>query len=68
MRIFWKAWFAIQNGIDNLKNDQRGQALSEYAVVIGVIAVLIIATLVLLKDSLVGVFTRIINSLNGVGT
>ncbi|OEF99144.1 hypothetical protein BHF71_10095 [Vulcanibacillus modesticaldus] len=68
MKIIWKAWLSLNIGIEHLKKDEKGQALSEYAIVIGVIAVMIIATLVLLKDSLVGVFTRIINSLNGVGS
>jgi len=68
MKIILKAWIAINNKIDNFNSNQKGQALSEYAIIIGVIAVLIIGTLVLLKGSLVGVFNRIINSLNGVGT
>lgn len=66
MKVVWKLLFAVQAEISRLRKDERGQALSEYAIVIGVIAVLIIATLVLFKDALIGVFNKIIGSLNGV--
>ncbi len=61
-------WVKANYYLDNWKREEKGQALSEYAIIVGVIAVLIIATLILFKDALKSVFTRIINSLNGVGT
>jgi Flp pilus assembly pilin Flp len=52
------------NGLS--RSRQKGQALSEYVIVIGVIALVVIATLVLFRDALIGVFNRIINGLKGV--
>lgn len=68
MKLTWKVLFALQEYAMKLRKEEKGQALSEYAIIIGVIAVLVIATLILFKNALVGVFTRIINSLTGVGT
>ena len=68
LKLTWKVLFALQEYAMKLRKEEKGQALSEYAIIIGVIAVLVIATLILFKNALVGVFTRIINSLTGVGT
>ncbi len=43
--------------------DESGQSLSEYGLIIGIIAVACITVLVALKDKLVGVFTSIKDAL-----
>lgn len=42
-----------------LKNDERGQGMVEYALIIAFIAILLIGSLTLFKDKLVAVFTTI---------
>ena len=44
--------------------EDRGQALSEYGLVLGVIAIAVIASLTLLKDKLVALFNKIANALS----
>jgi len=67
VRFIWNGLTRLNKHLIKLKNDERGQAFSEYAIIIGVIAVLIIATLVLFKDALISLFSRIISALNDVG-
>jgi pilus assembly protein Flp/PilA len=67
VKFVWNSLFYLNRTLVNLKKDERGQAFSEYAIIIGVIAVLIIATLVLFKDALASLFSRIIGELNNVG-
>ncbi|HZX47358.1 MAG: Flp family type IVb pilin [Clostridia bacterium] len=52
----------------NIKNflaDERGQASTEYAVIIGVVAVALIAVLVAFKDQLKGIFEAAESELAG---
>jgi pilus assembly protein Flp/PilA len=51
------------NSIKKFWNDEEGQALSEYGLILGIIAVAAIVALVALKDKLVAVFTKITDSL-----
>jgi len=39
--------------------DERGQGLAEYGLIIALVAVLLVGSLTLFKDGLVGVFTDI---------
>lgn len=66
MKWLMKTYLKCCNFAQELKKKEHGQALSEYAIVIGVVAVIIIATLVLFRGALTNLFTRIINYLNGV--
>lgn len=43
--------------------NEKGQALSEYGVILGIVLVAVIAVLGLFGDALVGVFDNIIDSL-----
>jgi pilus assembly protein Flp/PilA len=67
VKIVWNSIFYLNRALVKLEKDEKGQAFSEYAIIIGVVAVLIIATLVLFKDALTSLFTRIIGTLNNVG-
>lgn len=48
--------------------DESGQALSEYALILAVIAVAVIVTAGLFKDSIVAAFERVTNELNTAAT
>jgi pilus assembly protein Flp/PilA len=49
--------------IRNFIKDESGQSLSEYGLILGIIAVAAITVLVALKDKLVSVFTKIKDAL-----
>jgi pilus assembly protein Flp/PilA len=51
--------------IKRLVVEEEGQALTEYGLIIGLIAVLLIAVLVGLKDELKAMFNAIIEGLGG---
>lgn len=42
-----------------LKNDERGQGMVEYALIIAFVAILIIGSLTIFKDKIVALFTTI---------
>ncbi len=44
-------------------NDESGQAMTEYGLLIAIIAVAVVGALILLKDKLIGVFTKAANEL-----
>ena len=43
-------------------NDERGQGLVEYALIIAIVAVLIVGSLIALRGGIEGVFTDIIDA------
>lgn len=45
--------------LQRLINDERGQGLAEYGLIIALVAVLLVGSLTLFKDGLVGVFADI---------
>ncbi len=45
-----------------LWNDEAGQGMTEYGLIIGVVSVLLITVLVAFKDKLVEIFNKITNS------
>lgn len=49
--------------IKNILNNEKGQALSEYGVILGIVLVAVIAVLGLFGDAIVTVFNNIIDSL-----
>lgn len=52
--------------IKNFLSDERGQASTEYGVIIGVIAVGIIAAAIIFRDKIINVFTNAGNELDGI--
>lgn len=48
--------------------DEKGQAMTEYGLILALIAVLLISTLLLLKDELVNTFTSVVTGLQGGST
>ena len=55
------AW--ATTSISQLRSEDEGQTLVEYALIIVLISVALVATLVLLQVGIGGVFTRVIGSL-----
>ncbi|MGE5559832.1 MAG: Flp family type IVb pilin [Chloroflexota bacterium] len=53
----------MMKAIRNLLNDEGGQGMTEYALIIGIVAVMLIAGLVLFRDEIVAVFNRITQGL-----
>jgi len=50
--------------LHNLLRDQRGQGITEYGLILALIAVLLIAGFVAMRGGLQNVFNRITNCLN----
>lgn len=55
MKNFLKAWY----------HDNSGQALTEYALILAVIAIAAVAVMTLLGDQLTTVFNNVLTSLGG---
>ena len=68
MQLFTKAYLcaltAMSDPVGSLKR-QEGQTLVEYALIIALVAVVLIASLNALAGALGGVFTKIDSALNG---
>ncbi len=48
--------------LKKLWNEETGQGMTEYGLIIGIVAVLLIAVLVAFKDKLIDIFNGITNS------
>jgi pilus assembly protein Flp/PilA len=55
---------SLQNRLASLRKEE-GQAMVEYGIILALIAVVLIATLVLLEDQLTAAFTYIKNQIDG---
>jgi Flp pilus assembly pilin Flp len=53
---------SLNQTIETVKNE-AGQTMAEYAVVLGVITIAVVATLTLLSTAIKGTLTNVINSL-----
>lgn len=49
----------FKNYLSNLKRNEKGQAMVEYALIIAVVAVLLIGALVVLRKDIAGIFESI---------
>lgn len=49
--------------LKKLFNDESGQALSEYGLVLGIVVIAVIVTLGLLKDKIIAMFQKILDAL-----
>ncbi len=54
------------NGIRRFLRDESGQSLTEYALIIALVAIALIATVTAFKDKLLAVFKTIGDSISGV--
>lgn len=54
----------VQHSLRVIRGEEKGQAFSEYAIIIGVIAIVLIASAVLFRTAIVGMFNRIVTALN----
>jgi pilus assembly protein Flp/PilA len=55
----------MKNLLRNWQNDNSGQALTEYALILAVIAVAVVAVMTLPGDQIVAVFNGVLTSLGG---
>mgnify|MGYP005821297717 CR=1 FL=1 len=62
--MLYKWYFQVKNFIDSLKERQEeGQGLIEYALIIVLIAIVVIAALLVLGPTIANVFNRVSNNL-----
>lgn len=57
----------ITKNISELINDESGQGMVEYGLILALIAVVVIATLTILGTNIEGIFQDIIDSITGEG-
>ncbi|MBO8169455.1 MAG: Flp family type IVb pilin [Thermoanaerobacteraceae bacterium] len=50
--------------LKNFYRDEQGQGMTEYGLIIAVVAVLLIGSLVALKDTIAGMFSNVQTELN----
>ena len=55
----------MKNFLLRFQRDQSGQALTEYALILAVIAIAVVAVMTLLGDQITAVFNSIIEGLGG---
>ncbi len=55
----------LMNVISVLRNDERGQGMVEYGLILALVAVAAIVALGLLGDGVVGIFTDVLDGLGG---
>lgn len=53
------------NKIKGLITEEKGQGMTEYGLVLGLIAVAVVATLALLRNELVSIFQNILTTVQG---
>ncbi len=53
----------LMNATGTYLNNKKGQGMVEYALLLGLIAIVVIAVLVLLGPQIAALFTRIMNAL-----
>lgn len=53
----------FMNSISTYVDNKKGQGMVEYALLLGLIAIVVIAVLVLLGPAIAALFTRIMNAL-----
>ena len=62
--IFLRAAVRMQVAVSDLRNREDGQTTTEYAILLGFLAIAIIAAIVLLKDEIKGLFEEAASSVN----
>jgi Flp pilus assembly pilin Flp len=55
----------MQVAVSNLRNREDGQTTTEYAILLGFLAIAIIAAIVLLRDQIQGLFSDAADSFSG---
>ncbi len=55
----------VQNWLEEKLRPQEGQDLAEYALLVGLIAILVIAALTAFKGAIIGAFNTITTALSG---
>ena len=58
-----KLFVSLQNSLYSLRNNEEGQTMAEYGVVLAVITLVIVATLLLLSGAINTALSKVINTL-----
>lgn len=59
-----RLYLSVQGFLTGLRDEERGQGLTEYALIIALIAVVVIGAIVLLGGQIKNVFNTVSNCLN----
>ena len=63
--ILLRAAVRMQVAVSDLRNREDGQTTTEYAILLGFLAIAIIAAIVLLKDEIIDLFEEAASSVEG---
>jgi Flp pilus assembly pilin Flp len=55
--LLMRSWIRLQTSATDLRKREEGQTTTEYAILLGFLAIAIIVAIVLLKDVLINLFT-----------
>ncbi|MDF2606953.1 MAG: pilin [Bacillales bacterium] len=56
------------NKLKGLVVEEKGQGMTEYGLVLGIIAVAVVGSLALLRTEIITMFTNVVNSVTGQDT
>ncbi|MDF2947791.1 MAG: pilin [Bacillales bacterium] len=56
------------NKLKGLVVEEKGQGMTEYGLVLGIIAVAVVGSLALLRGEIITMFTNVVNSVTGQDT
>ena len=62
--LLMRSWIRLQTSATDLRKREEGQTTTEYAILLGFLAIAIIVAIVLLKDVLIDLFTQAADSLS----
>ncbi|GGG00592.1 Flp family type IVb pilin [Paenibacillus abyssi] len=55
----------MMNQMKSLIMEEEGQAMTEYGLILGLVAVAVVAILVLLRDEIISIFQGVVSSVQG---
>ena len=62
--LLMRSWIRLQTSATDLRKREEGQTTTEYAILLGFLAIAIIVAIVLLKDVLIDLFTQAADSVS----
>jgi Flp pilus assembly pilin Flp len=63
MKALRKLWIKMNNTVEEVLKNEKGQAITEYALIIGLIVLVVIVAIGGIGQKLLAIFTDLINAL-----
>ena len=63
-----QTWVYLRTWLSSVGRDESGQGLTEYALIIALVAVLVIGAILALSGNLTAIFTKVSNCLGGAAS